>query len=75
MQSFIMMGFKAFKQFEGYYLNNLTGCSVSGSVVFQMGRTAVVATGSYTSYPTSFLAAIDWTSKQQCYFTVSMCFG
>jgi hypothetical protein len=39
-----------------------------------MGSTAtVVTTGLYTSYPTHFSALADWTLKQQCSFTVSVC--
>jgi hypothetical protein len=32
-----------------------------------------MATGPYTSYPTNFSAVVDWTLKQQCCFTVSIC--
>jgi hypothetical protein len=35
--------------------------------------TAVVTTGPYSSYPSSFSAVGDWTLKQQCCFTVIVC--
>jgi hypothetical protein len=37
------------------------------------GNTEVVATRPYTSYPINFSAVADWTSKQQCCLTVSVC--
>jgi hypothetical protein len=33
----------------------------------------VVGTGPYTSYPTSLSAAVDWTLKQPCCLTVTIC--
>jgi hypothetical protein len=33
----------------------------------------MVATGPNTSYPTNFSAVVDWTLKQQCYFTITVC--
>jgi hypothetical protein len=51
------------------YAPNFGECGFSTS----KGSTAVVATGPYTADLTNFSAVVDWTSKQQCCFTVSVC--